>query len=655
MKTLVSLVAWLACLACFFFAPPRVLAAPSALRLSGSFFQYQSEMLGWPPETWQAVLGQMKELKMNTVIVQMLVQENNDGSLHSFIGPNGQPDATETILNYADTNGFHIFLGLYLPNWNHDMTGSNFLFETQSRMATVAQQAWDRYLSGNRHSSFAGWYLPYEPWTANYQPAEVQRLRSFFQGVHTSCQLISGDMPLAVSPFISSLRPPPCQVEQLYRQLLDQSGIDILLLQDSVGAQQWENDIVSRVAPYFEAFQNACTATGVRFWANLESFRISGGVFGPCDATRLRKQFDAAAPFVAEFVTFDFLHYMNSVAFLNSWDQSRRNRMQQLLSDYQAGFVDTDYAPLAPPELSATLVGDNLMLKWRGLAGDQFQVQFETNLANPIWAPLNTQISTNATEFFVTDPVIALQPVRYYRVQRLPRLLMPDSMVYIPPGTFMMGTPANDPNKTLNELTPFQVTLTHGFWISQFEVTQSDYQNLTCTNPAAFATDLERPIESVSWSNAMNFCSLLTQRERQAGRLPNGYLYRLPTEAEWEYAARAGTTNWFSFGDDWSLLSNYGWYSQGTTHLVGELQPNPWGLQDIHGNVFEWCWDWIGVAPNQPVTDFSGSTTNVLHAVRGGAWSFPWVNCRSAWRTGYASTARRSDVGFRIVLAPVVP
>ena len=87
---------------------------------------------------------------MNTVIVQMLVFENNDGSMHSFIGPSGQSDATETILNYADTNGFKVFLGLYMPNWNHDMIGSNFLFETQARMAVVAQQAWDRYLSGGR-------------------------------------------------------------------------------------------------------------------------------------------------------------------------------------------------------------------------------------------------------------------------------------------------------------------------------------------------------------------------------------------------------------------------------------------------------------------------------------------------------------------------
>jgi formylglycine-generating enzyme required for sulfatase activity len=633
-------------------------AASGALRLSGSFMQYGTEMQGWPPETWQAVLESMKEVRMNTVIVQMLVRENNNGTLYSFIRPSGQLDATETILNYADTNGFRVFLGLYLPNWNHDMTGSNFLYETQGRMADAAQQAWDRYLSGNRHSSFAGWYLPYESWTASYQPAEVQRLRSFFQAVHASCQAISGDVPLAISPFISSSRPPPCQVEQLYGQILDQSGIDILLLQDSVGAQKWETNILQRVAPYFQAFQNACKATGVEFWANLESFRITGSTFGPGDAARLRKQFDATAPYVEGFVTFDFLHYMNPVAFLGSWDQTRRAQMQQFYADYKAAFVDTDYAPFAPPQLDASRAGNSLMLKWQGVRGDQFQVQSKTNLAEAAWTPLSSQVITNGTGFSAIEDGLTQQEARYYRVRRFPRLQVPDSMIYIPPGTFLMGTPATDPNKTPNELPRFQVTLTRGFWINQFEVTQSEYQNLTCSNPATFTGDLERPIDNVSWRNAMDYCAQLTQQERQAQRLPDGYVYRLPTEAEWEYAARAGTTNSFSFGDDQSQLSSYGWYdgdSLGTTHKVGQLQPNAWGLRDVHGNVFEWCWDWINAVPTQPVTDYRGLTNGIYHAIRGGASSFPWVDCRSSWRIGYSAASTPSDLGLRIVLAPLSP
>jgi len=283
--------------------------------------------------------------------------------------------------------------------------------------------------------------------------------------------------------------------------------------------------------------------------------------------------------------------------------------MQQLYSDYKAALVETDYAPFAPPQISASLAGNSLMLKWLGLPQDQFQVQSKTNLADAAWMSLSSQMITNGTGFCAIEEGLAQHEARYYRVLRFPRLQAPDSMIYIPPGTFLMGTPANDPNKTPNELSQFQVTLTRGFWINQFEVTQSEYQNLTCTNPATFTGDLERPVESVSWRNAMDYCVLLTQHERQALRLPDGYVYRLPTEAEWEYAARAGTTNWLSFGNDPSLLPNYAWYdadSQGTTHPVGQLQPNPWGLQDVHGNVFEWCWDWINSAPAQPVTDFRG-------------------------------------------------
>jgi len=538
------------------------------------------------------------------------------------------------------------------------MTGSNFLFETQNRMGLAAQQAWDRYLSGARHSSFAGWYVPYEPWTGDYQPAEVERLRSFFQAIHASCRLVSGEVPLLISPFISSYRPPPCRVEALYRQLLDGSGIGIVLLQDSVGAQRWETNIAQRVAPYFEALQNACSAAGVRLWANLESFRITNSVYGPCDALRLRKQFEAAGPFVEEFVTFDFLHYMNPVAFLSGWDATRRAQMQQLYVDYKATFADTAYAPFAPPALAASISGPTFVMQWCGMDGDQFQAQVKTNLADPTWTPLARQVVTNAAGFSVAEPLFESQPARWYRVQKLPRLQVPESMAYLPPGTFLMGTPTDDPNRTPYELSQFQATLTRGFWVNRFEVTQSEYQNLTCTNPATFTADLECPVENVSWRNAMDYCALLTQRERQALRLPEGYVYRLPTEAEWEYAARAGTTTWFSFGNDPASLPNHAWYSansQSSTHPVGQLQPNPWGLQDVHGNVFEWCWDWIGSTPIQPVTDFRGSTNAVYHAIRGGAASFPWIDCRSSWRVGYSAGSGAFNVGFRVVLAPVGP
>ncbi|MBE0544750.1 MAG: DUF4434 domain-containing protein [Verrucomicrobia bacterium] len=629
--------------------------AASVVRLNGSFVQYHDEMQGWSPETWGAVLARMKELRMDTVVIQMLVRENQDGSLHSFIKPSGQPDATEIILDWADTNDFKVLLGLYLPNWNHDMTGSDFLAETQTRMAGVAQQAWERYLSGNRHRSFAGWYLPYEPWTAAYSPAEVNRLRSFFQGVHEACQLLSGDAPLAISPFISSTRPPPCDVERIYTELLDQSGIGIVMLQDSVGAQQWESNVVQQVSPYAQALQRACDATGVQFWANLESFKIEGTAYLPGNVARLRKQLDATAPFVQRFVTFDFVHYMNPVAFLSNWSQDRRQQMQQFFTDYKATFVDQDYAPLGPPTISARLSAGHLAIHWPGAPGDQFQAQFTTNLAEGAWMLLNTGIVTNGFQFSIVEELAAQRTERFYRIQRLPALRPPDDMVWIQPGHFRMGTPSDDPNITPDELSPFEVTLTHGFWMGRYEVTQSEFQNVMCNNPSSFTGNLARPVENVTWHEAMEFCAKLTQQERQAGRLPENYVYRLPSEAEWEYATRAGTTNWFSFGNDSSLLGNYAWFggnSTSSTHPVGQRQSNAWGLNDMHGNVFEWCWDWIGATPTQPVTDFRGATNGPYHAIRGGAWSYPWVHCRSSWRIGYAPGVRASDLGFRIILAP---
>jgi formylglycine-generating enzyme required for sulfatase activity len=200
--------------------------------------------------------------------------------------------------------------------------------------------------------------------------------------------------------------------------------------------------------------------------------------------------------------------------------------------------------------------------------------------------------------------------------------------------------------------------LTRGYWISHFEVTQSDFQNVMCTNRSGFTGNLNRPEDRASWSDAMEYCSRLTQQERQARRLPDTHAYRLPTEAEWEYAARAGTTNSFSFGNDAALLGSHAWYnsnSGATTHPVGERLPNPWGLYDVHGNIFEWCWDWITAAPGEPVTDFVGSTNGPYRAIRGGAWSFPAAYCRSSWRISYAPSARTSNVGFRIVLATVAP
>jgi formylglycine-generating enzyme required for sulfatase activity len=180
------------------------------------------------------------------------------------------------------------------------------------------------------------------------------------------------------------------------------------------------------------------------------------------------------------------------------------------------------------------------------------------------------------------------------------------------------------------------------------------------TNPSLFSMfkgSTNLPVEGVSWGDATNFCSRLTGRERQAGRLPTGYVYRLPTEAEWEYACRAGTTTRFSFGDDPQLaeLGKYAWFdgnSANQTHPVGGKAPNPWGLYDMHGNVWEWCLDWKAVYSGGSVTDPKGSISGSAHVLRGGSWfNLAW-NCRSANRDFNFPDLLIGNRGFRLVLAP---
>jgi formylglycine-generating enzyme required for sulfatase activity len=247
-------------------------------------------------------------------------------------------------------------------------------------------------------------------------------------------------------------------------------------------------------------------------------------------------------------------------------------------------------------------------------------------------------------------------PQRYYRALRQNP---PENMVFIPPNTFTMGSPTNELHRQPNEGPQTVVTLTHGFWIGKFEVTQGEYVSVMNTNPSFFPGDLSRPVSSVSWFDATNYCWKLTQRELAAGRIPPGGQYRLPTEAEWECAARAGTTTRFNYGDDpdYTNLTNYAWFilnsgfpSSLTPHSVGQKLPNPWGLYDMTGNVWEWCEDWLGDLPGGSVADPTGPPSSPMgwKVVRGGSYDFDVTDCRSARR--FFSVGDDTDIGFRIVL-----
>jgi formylglycine-generating enzyme required for sulfatase activity len=240
-----------------------------------------------------------------------------------------------------------------------------------------------------------------------------------------------------------------------------------------------------------------------------------------------------------------------------------------------------------------------------------------------------------------------------------------------------MGSPTNEVDRNNDEGPQTAVTISRGYWMGKYLVTQGDYLSLMGSNPSFFngvrqnwpqegtntdfGTNLSRPVETVGWGDATNYCAVLTQRERGAGRIATNSVYRLPTEAEWEYGCRAWTSTRFSYGDDpdYSNLDQYGWFdvnSGNMTHPVGQKLPNPWGLYDMHGNVWEWCQDWYGPYPGGTALDPQGPPMGSFRMVRGGAWRKPAEFCRSALRgVIYNPDFGYDSFGFRVVLAPGQP
>ena len=218
------------------------------------------------------------------------------------------------------------------------------------------------------------------------------------------------------------------------------------------------------------------------------------------------------------------------------------------------------------------------------------------------------------------------------------------SFVLIPAGSFTMGSPAGEPGRDPDErLHP--VTISNPFYLQTTEVTQKQWTQLMGNNPSSFKDRGDDcPVENISWNGAQEFILKLNQKE-------SGAKYRLPTEAEWEYACRAGNKGRFCFGDEEARLGEYAWYSGnsgGKTHPVGQKKPNTWGLYDMHGNVWEWCQDWYGDYSTSQVTDPTGPKAGEGRVFRGGSWGIYAKHVRSASRNGRRPGYRHYYLGFRV-------
>ncbi len=226
--------------------------------------------------------------------------------------------------------------------------------------------------------------------------------------------------------------------------------------------------------------------------------------------------------------------------------------------------------------------------------------------------------------------------------------------------------PAPKPLQT-ESITPVKVVLTQGYWLGKYEVTQSEWKDVMKTEPwkgnRLTREGADFPATCVSWDDATAFCRKLTDQERKASRLSKDWEYTLPTEAQWERACRARTRTKFSFGDDDSKLGDYAWFAanarmagENYAHQVGQKKPNPWGLCDMHGNVWEWCRDVFAdklPGGRDPEVKPEEKAADLRRVFRGGDWNDVPAGCRSASRQGLRPISRDDSLGFRVARSRV--
>lgn len=342
------------------------------------------------------------------------------------------------------------------------------------------------------------------------------------------------------------------------------------------------------------------------------------------------------------------------------------------LADDPLGFdsVSSD-STLEAPKLTVTITGTKVSLSWNKVTGAS---DYEVHYAQYPYDNPDTMktIDVGDKTTFSVDlssgdsyhvAVKACDATGFYcSYSNIHTVIIPPFSTFknslgqefklLPAGTFTMGSPSDELGRRSNE-TQHEVTLTKVFYMMTTEVTQAQWEAVMGSNPSYFSGCPTCPVEQVSWNDVQLYITQMNVRGEG--------IYSLPTEAQWEYAARAGSTTAFynghitkPEGDD-PKLDAIGWYSYNSdskTHTVGQKSPNAWGLYDMSGNVYEWCQDWYGSYSSSAVTDPTGPSSGLARVLRGGGWGNYARRCRSAFRYYGYPDSRYGYIGFRLLRQP---
>ena len=323
---------------------PAAPAVTTGLRLDGTFIQIQDWMLKLDAEAWRRELEAIRQARMGVIILQFAQKGQTRFFKTTASAPASAPtsDLVQLTLDFADKNRMEVFVGLLDDGeWFKRWKEPAYLDRLADNTNRLADDLWQLF---GKHRSFAGWYIPTETWDGPYTDEQVANLRKFFRTISDHCAKLGlRPKPIAIAPYCPG-RSMPADLEKIYTAMLTGAGVDIVMLQDGVGARGRDNDLLE-IVPFFRAMRNACLAAGCEPWADLECFKLVGRQdkrkgFAPADAERIGWQMAIEAPFVKKIVTFDFFHYMSPY---------RNEATKKLNADYAARYVERNWLPALGP------------------------------------------------------------------------------------------------------------------------------------------------------------------------------------------------------------------------------------------------------------------------------------------------------------------